>query len=1047
MIPPKALDELFKAFVKETPASRLARISLFPEVWQPFIRGLIQGPDPSGALVKAQALPPELWQQPLPTELANLLHQGSYPLHLLRLDPNALSVLSRPPTSYVGEQDRAYHHFHALCQELRALSKELGAAEAIARIRNREYLHLAKREIDDASLEEIGGALSALSSACTQIALEDQGEAFAKGMVVFGMGKLGGGELNFLSDIDLIFVHDDTMISAQNESQVHAQRIKIHQGARKVVRLLEGQGQWHPLFRVDLRLRPFGSRGPVSISASGLRNYYERHGRNWERQVWLRAKPLAGAVKLGEGIVRDLRPFMYRRNLGPEIFDEVGALMQRARRDRHHELNASAIDLKHDIGGIREIEFFVQALQLMHGGRDPSLRATGTLQNLDALVAGGYIRGREHETLSNAYRFLRRAEHRLQLMDGQQTHSLPSSRSDYELFCRRLNITPAVFTANLEHYRGQVNAITATLSAPHPSVQVPSAPSLKIGGADSKLGHQPQEQVEQGWARQIISDPGASGLNHLDAFRRLGFQDPENATSLLTHLYQRKQGALSGPRAVSNAAKKLLLACVDSADPDAALQGFAEFSATRPGYYAVWRFLADEGRDELTQQIAELLGIRGPLSQALIGFPNHKGVADDGCISLLLEASFSHLPTRELLRQRLANSSEAPEWKSNIDEALQRFKSRELMRIGIYDLGRRPDPLDVGKVLSNMADLIVQTVLSDIRNTEPPKASSSGFNFAVFALGKYGMQSMDYGSDLDLLFVFEADDPSSNLECQARAITIARRLITRLQSRHHHSKLYEIDMRLRPSGGQGLLVSSRSAFGRYHEKPLPIWERLALLRARAICEMYFPANNSGRNPEVNSTRNSPPPRETDTHEPEEGRCSKAVQGILQKSLYVHTPAIESDIDTQVLALKSRIERELSRETRGTYNVKTGVGGCLELELLVAALQLKQGIAGAKSNIREIPQAIAQLGKNGVFDNKEVRALCSAYRFQRLLLNRLRMSQGPASSPHSEEISIHSPQLSILARRTGLPEHPNLIDSYLAHRTVVREAFYRHLSKP
>jgi glutamate-ammonia-ligase adenylyltransferase len=1033
---PSALEQLWHC----APEDRSSAIDRLPAAWRDAGRGLVEGPDPQGALLRGLRLSEHEGALPFSPRVCELLHQGGYPARLFGLHGSS-EPLDRPAQS---RDD--------LLASLRAQSAEHGASEGLARVRNAEYLRLASREVTGAPLEEVGGSLSLLAECCVEFALENErvspgGAPLSESVAVMGMGKLGGCELNFFSDIDLVFVHADDAVGSDPASQ-QRDRSRIHDALRRVVKALEGSGVWRPLFRVDLRLRPFGSRGPLSMSASATEAYYERHGRAWERQVWLRARTIAGRRDIGEQLAERLVPFVHRRALGPEVFDEVAEMMARARREGRRKLSGESIDVKLDPGGIREVEFFVQALQLLHAGRDASLRSANTLGALDRLAAAGLVSDREHGELESAYRWFRRVEHRVQLSEGQQTHSVPGDSEQRGLLAARLSAggsDPDDFPGDvigldqkLSQHRERVRAIAGTLT-----------------GAAEGQPELLESERRRLWAHSVVEDPGASEANRQRALQELGMRDPTEASALLQHLFGRRQGAFSSGAAARLGANRLLLACLDSADPDAALQRLAQFSAARPAHYSAWRFLAAPGRDETLRQIADLFGASEPLSRGLIGFPNQRGVADDGCITLLRESAITQLPDRDTLRNRwtegrayeagekpptrVARSSSAHPSESHppsrgaeaLDMQLLRFKHRELVRIGLFDLGRRPDPLAVGESLSSLADVIVGEVLEDIaRDPGSPISAAPPFTLATFALGKFGMGAMDYGSDLDLVFVFEVEKGNSAPEAQYAAQKAARRLLARLQDAKHGTRLYEVDMRLRPSGRQGLLVSSLGGFKSYHDKPLPVWERLALLRLRPIAAAHFGIPAEGRE--------RVQPVGTDL-------IRQVTEVIVPNSVFPDSPGAYAEVSDRVRALKQRIEREIARETRDVHDVKSGVGGCLELELLASALQLRAGREHASLRRRlTVPQTLEALGAIGKLHDSEVRALAGAYRFLRRLLNRLRMSRGAGAGGGADRLAVNSPRLGPIARRMGLIDQRSLVSTYLVQRDLVRAAFNRHL---
>jgi glutamate-ammonia-ligase adenylyltransferase len=495
-------------------------------------------------------------------------------------------------------------------------------------------------------------------------------------------------------------------------------------------------------------------------------------------------------------------------------------------------------------------------------------------------------------------------------------------------------------------------------------------------------------------------------------------------------LFARPHGPFEDHGEGRTGACNLLLACLDSADPEQALARLVEFSATRPSHFGVWRILAAPDQEPLVRRVADLFGASEPLSRGLIGFPGPRGGAPDGGLALLMEASVGDLPGKDELHALWAEhrpTTPAPD----LDDHLLLFKHRQLVRIGLTDLGRRPDPLDVGRVLSNLADLILAEILGDLACLAPIRADQPGFTLAVFALGKFGMQAMDYGSDLDLLFVFEPLDEAPATQIREDAQKLARQLIARLEQRIRGVRLYEVDMRLRPSGRQGLLVSSLEGFRSYHARSLEVWERLALVWLRPVAEQLVQRPGA--------TLRVDPPRPS-------GLAERVVGEVVPASLWPpgqDPDPMRSTVIADTRRLKQRIEREIARESRDTLDVKTGVGGCLELELLVAALQLIHGGVRPELRSHELPIALARLAAAGLIDACEASELDRAYRFERLLLNRLRMSRGSAWG-ETDRLTVNSPRLTALARRMGLADTDALVSTLIRHRATVRTAFDRHL---
>ncbi len=961
---------------------------------QEVLEALREGPCPQEAVARALGLPASVPGAAFTPALGMLMHQGSYPARLLSILPQAWDVLAPKALPSPGRQ--------VLREAIATQAAEHGLAEALGRVRTREYLRLCRAEVEGAPLEAVGGDLCRLAEACIDASLdaEDLGERVA----VLGMGKLGGGELNFLSDIDLVFVHDDAVGTSSRR-----ERVALHEGLRKVVRLLEGEGRFRPVFRVDLRLRPFGARGALSLSSAATEAYYERHGRAWERQVWLRARHVGGNEALSSSLLTFLRPFVYRRSVTPAIFDEIAELMHRARRRGR----SPRLDLKLDEGGIRTVEFSVQALQLLHGGRDATMRTLGTLPALDRAFAAGLLSDREHRDLERAYRTLRRIEHRLQLTDGAHTHSLPDSEEGLTLLARRLAAPQGPYPLDASAFAESVTLARQVASAVASSIAPPLAPE----GSDPRAGD-----------REVVLDLGAPADRREAALARLGVRDPAEVEALLQHLASRDDGAWTSRGDAGQGFEALLRACLDSADPDGAVARLVEFSAHRPAHYAVWRFLADPDVQErdMVRLMAELFGTSAALSRGLIGLTQTTGDAGEDSIGVLMGAGLAKLPDAESLSR---DAEDFPVDPRGFEATLRRFMERQRVAIALFDLGQQPDALEVGRALSSLADLCVRQVLRDVvAEVAHERPAAHGLRLGVFAVGKYGVEAMDYGSDLDLIFVFDGPQP------QREAIRVGQRFLARLTERRFGVRLYEVDMRLRPSGRQGLLVSSLEGFTRYHAKPLPVWERLALLPLRPIGEAVIEGRHQ---PPL-----APPDAAGDAvASAVPGDLCHAVAAVVARSLT--QPLAHAEVAREVRSLKRRIEAEIARETRDVRNAKSGAGAALELELLAGALSLELATGTGATPPRGVPAQLDALHAAGRLPAAQSRALCAAYAFQRRFLNRLRMSP-PAAGSDPDRFAQNSPRLRTLARRMGLTGPDDLLARFAASTQAVRAAFDEHL---
>jgi glutamate-ammonia-ligase adenylyltransferase len=712
-----------------------------------------------------------------------LLWQSPYLSAFLIRDPAALSRLARDP--FLRREKPA-----------EIMRREI-AGQPLRRYRNQEYLRLGARELGWGMPEEVGRELSHLADACLEeaVAVErarltaQHGEPLSDGrpcrFVVFGMGKLGGEELNFSSDIDLIYVYETDQGGCPSGLTLHEFFARL---AERVTRAVGDVTEDGLCFRVDLRLRPEGSRGPVANSLAAGERYYEAWGRPWERQAWLKARPVAGDLDLGHEMLAALEPFIWPRSGSAKVIEAVHELMGKIRAEL-----GSPGDVKVGPGGIREIEFFVQALQMVHA-RLPSLREPGTRRALDKLLFAGLVSEREHRALTDAYVFLRRVEHRLQLEEGRQTHALPQDR---ELLARRLGFADArAFDGALAQQRKLVSEIYATLGAPE-EVPPPAVTTLLEGGREA-----------------VVS-----------ALAQLGFAEPDASADEIELL----RGKPQTPFAVGRAIAPILLAEVaQSPDPDLALRRLVDLVGRRGSGAGIWRLV--EAHRPLGTLLISLFGTSEYLGKVFVAHPE--------LLEELLSASQAE-PVRsrgkldERLQQALVHLPfDDEEARLN---ALRRLKNEEVLRIGLFDIAGELAPTEVSSQLSDLAEALLEATLATVAPAVFARWGTPTASLAVMGLGKLGARELTYASDLDLVFIYsdegEAPGGRSHFEIFSR---LGQRLISALGSYLEEGRLYEVDTRLRPSGQQGTLVSSLAGFRAYHAKQALLWERQALIKLRVV---------------------------------------------------------------------------------------------------------------------------------------------------------------------------------------------------------------------
>jgi glutamate-ammonia-ligase adenylyltransferase len=627
----------------------------------------------------------------------------------------------------------------------------------LRRLRERVLLRTMARDLEGrANLAEVCLAMSELADACVRSALEWLGE---RELIVVAMGKLGGRELNVSSDIDLVFVHPE---GADPE--------RLERTGRKLIALLNDVTEDGFAFRVDMRLRPYGDSGALVSSFDALEAYFVAQGREWERYAWIKARAVSGSDAGRKSLEEIVRPFVYRKYLDYGTLEAMRRLHAEVRRDVARRELADHVKL--GPGGIREIEFIAQALQLIRGGRDPELTVQPTLAVLELLSRKRHLPESAAQELSAAYVFLRNVEHRLQYLDDAQTHELPASEEDRARVARMAGFDAweafyAALNAHRQAVTRQFQSVFAGPAAETEAKAWPAHPRLEA----LRLGQRYAQLPE-------------------DSKRRMD--------SLIPALVQ---------------------AAAATPDPEATLSrgvDLLEQIARRAAYLAL---LAE--RPEALERVTRMIGAS---SWAAEYVTRHPLLLDELLDDRLLYAAPDWREFAAGLRAALAAAGSDVERQMN---AVREQHQAQLFRLLAQDLARRLTVEVLADHLSQLADIVLQLSLEacwaqlPTRHCEQPR-------FAVIAYGKLGGKELGYASDLDIIFVY--DDPDERApENYAR---LAQRYNNWLTLRTSAGALFDTDLQLRPSGASGLLVSSVAAFEEYQERAAWAWEHQALTRAR-----------------------------------------------------------------------------------------------------------------------------------------------------------------------------------------------------------------------
>jgi [glutamine synthetase] adenylyltransferase / [glutamine synthetase]-adenylyl-L-tyrosine phosphorylase len=694
-------------------------------------------------------------------------------------------------------------------------------AAALRTLRRRVFLHTFARDLTGrAPLAEVVATITTLAETAlrTAVALHARALAAAHGepigedsglpqrLIVVGMGKLGGGELNVSSDVDLVFVYPEE--GETRGGRTLANREFFDRLGRRVIAALGDVTADGFVFRVDMRLRPYGDSGPLTVSFAALEHYLITQGRAWERYAWLKARPLTGEAH--EALAQLVTPFVYRKYLDYDAYDEL--------RDIHRQIRAqerrgdSAFDVKLGPGGIREVEFVAQALQIVRGGREPTLRVRGTVAALAALARRHVLPTAAARALGDAYAFLRNVEHRLQYRDDRQTQTLPQDPTEAAALAESLGFDGgAAFQRELNRHRRNVEAQFALVLGDAAEAGEPDDEDA----AYVAVWHDPSPTPE------VMARLGAAG-----------YADPPALVDLLKRTRQATRytqlPATSRQRFDQIVPKLLAVAARErqvAADPDTVFRRlFALLDAVsrRSAYLA----LVVE-HPPLLPRLAHLMGASAWAAEYLT---RHPILLDELLDARVLLAE----PDWGLWREEL-------EWQMDAHDddverqmdAMRHFQHAQTMRLLAQDLGGRLTVERLADHLSALADIVLDTTLARCWRQIAPEGTAP--RFAIIGYGKLGGKELGYASDLDLVFLYDADPVSEDADAaQHTYLRLAQRINTWLTSIGTAGRLYDTDLRLRPDGATGLLVSSLAAFRKYQRESAWTWEHQALTRARFV---------------------------------------------------------------------------------------------------------------------------------------------------------------------------------------------------------------------
>ncbi|MGH7045473.1 MAG: bifunctional [glutamine synthetase] adenylyltransferase/[glutamine synthetase]-adenylyl-L-tyrosine phosphorylase [Stellaceae bacterium] len=712
-----------------------------------------------------------------------------------------------------GIEDRADRgeDLPGLMRRLRIAKRRTALLAAVAELAGAWSLEQQTTALSRFAAASVGAAARQLlrqAAASKRIVLADPNDPECdSGLVILGIGKLGAEELNYSSDIDLILLFDQARarVAGADGPQPFFSRL-----ARDLVRILEERTGDGYVFRTDLRLRPDPGSTPPAMSVAAALAYYESVGQNWERAALIKARPVAGDRDAGEGFLRELRPFIWRRHLDFAAIQDIHSIKRQINAHRGGaRIAVEGHDIKIGRGGIREIEFFAQTQQLIWGGRRPELRVRRTCEALRRLAEMGRIEPSVAAVLTDDYRFLRRLEHRLQMVDDAQTHRLPEDCAGIARIARFLGYcTPDAFTVDLTGHLRSVEQTYAELFEQAPNLAGPG--NLVFTGTED--------------------DPET-----LETIARLGFADPPAIAALVRGWHYGRMRATRSQRVrelLTELVPELLRIFGATSHPDEALRRFDRFlSRLQSGVQLFSLFQANPG---LLSLVADIMAGAPRLAEQLAQRP---ALLD----AVLTEEFFAPPVDRPRLAADLGDTlAGAVDFADTLD-ALRRWANERRFQIGVQLLRRTLQAGAAGAALADIAECALAALIPAVE-TEFVRVHGrvEGGAWAVVGMGRLGSREMTLASDLDLILIYDAppgvaaSDGARPLPVSAYYARLSQRLIGALTAPTAEGSLYPVDMRLRPSGSAGPIASSLASFERYQHQSAWTWEHMALTRARPV---------------------------------------------------------------------------------------------------------------------------------------------------------------------------------------------------------------------
>jgi glutamate-ammonia-ligase adenylyltransferase len=871
-----------------------------------------------------------------------------------------------------------------LMRRLRIARRRVALLAAVAELAGAWTLEHQMAALSRFAEAAIGAAVRRVlreAAASGAIVLPDPADPEAgSGFIVLAMGKLGGGELNYSSDIDLILLYEP---SAETGVALDGAQSLFGRMARDLSRILDERTGDGYVFRTDLRLRPDPRSTPLAISVAAALTYYETVGQNWERAALIKARAVAGDRAAGERFLAELEPFIWRRHLDFAAIADIHSIKRQIQAHKGGgRIAVEGHDIKTGRGGIREVEFFAQTQQLIWGGRLPQLRIAPTCAALRRLAASRRIDGGTAETLIEDYRFLRRVEHRLQMKDDAQLHRLPADPGGIDRLALFLGFAGGEeFAAELRARLASVERHYAELFEEAPSLAGPG--NLVFTGAED--------------------DPDT-----LATLARLGFADPPLVAAMVRGWHHGHLRATRSQRAreiLTEFVPELLRVFGETAHPDTALLRFNEFLTRLPAGVQLFSLLhANRG---LLSLVADIMAEAPLLAERLAQRP---ALLD----AVLTEDFAGPLPDRAALAADLAVALGAARDFEDTLDLLRRWANEGRFQVGVQLLLRGIDGECAGGAFADIAETALAALLPAVTaDLARVHGEVPGGTLAIIAMGRLGSREMTLASDLDLILIYDAPpDIIASTGPRPLALTdyfarLTQRLISAITAPTAEGRLYDVDMRLRPSGASGPIASSLEAFARYQRDSAWTWEHMALTRARPICG-------------------------------DEALCERIGAAVTAALV---TPRDRQRLVADVADMRQRIAENTRRPS--PWDLRNRRGGLVDLEFIVQYLMLREAARRPEVLRRETAAGLAALGDAGVLSPQAVHELGEAL----VRLRQLRVLLALLFDGVPQPTALAGPAGATLARCAGAVDFAHLDADINAACARVRTWYDRLIARP